>query len=479
MSEELLVRAYDVGFGDCIYVQIPDGEGCFTMLIDCGTLDPGDRLEPVVGDVCKSLLDANQGHLDLLVVTHPHADHIKGFNPQWFKGVKIGRIWLPVFMNPSHPQANNTQAFAAMAGKRAAELKGRGLVFAPGVESLLERSAWSIGNTGALNALRKGLAKASRIQLDYPLYVARDVAQDLPGRLSEAQRKTYKLSFEQGTTCFRGFANEHTCLRVLAPEWDVDKWYLGQGSFDANSFVDQALLETETLKVSAQALDQAGPAALEAATAPARKAVHPSNISAADFKLLCSRFIYSGLAFSLEDEKLKNNTSVVLLLEWRGRRLLFTGDAMWQGAEVEEGRRNSTWDVMLGIPAVKQVLLQEKLDLLKVGHHGSHNGTPFEQGGKERVLDQILSADRTNVVVSTVTGQFDKENEVPYRRLMGALGSLAHNKRLYSNTPEPREQEPGEPDLRVVDQPQRTDLEQPVLGKNVRYVEVRLDPAAT
>jgi hypothetical protein len=123
---------------------------------------------------------------------------------------------------------------------------------------------------------------------------------------------------------------------------------------------------------------------------------------------------------------------------------------------------------MLHIPEVRQVLLQ-RLDLLKVAHHGSHNGTPFLKGGKEEVLDKILSPDHSQVVVSTVTGVHGEDMPVPYVPLLEALGSLAANKRRYPHAIEE--------ELRDVDQPQRTDLEPPVPGKEVRYVEVTLEPA--
>ncbi len=463
MGDKLLVRVYSVGFGDCIYVRIPDDGDHFHVLIDCGTSASADILRPAVDDV-RSMLPRDQdgkARLDLLVATHPHADHIKGFDPKWFDDVKIGRIWLSLFMKPDHPQATKTLAFQNLANDAALALLERpGLQLAPGVQALLERSIW---NPGALQALREDLAKASGIHPQYPLYVARDLAD----RLSPAEREQHQLDYEQSSTCFRGFRDRETCLRVLSPEWDIDKYYLGEGTFDSHSLLDQYMLRTEAYRASPETLDAASFAAEQAAAI--EKVPQPENISARDFRNLRSHLLYSGLAFSQKDDRLKNNLSVVLLLEWRGRRLLFTGDAEWQGKGVREERRNSTWDVILHHAQVEQLLLQP-LDVLKVAHHGSHNGTPFHEGGKDKYLAKMVSPDRTQVLVSTIAGEHGDKNPVPYPPLMEELGRLAANRRKYGNDTEPT--------LRKVFQPQRTDLEPPVAGKEVHYLEVTLDPVS-
>jgi beta-lactamase superfamily II metal-dependent hydrolase len=60
----------------------------------------------------------------------------------------------------------------------------------------------------------------------------------------------------------------------------------------------------------------------------------------------------------------------VFALEWRGWRLLFTGDA-----EIR------SWKTMAREGALKPV------HLLKVSHHGSHNGTPTDD-----IFEAILPA---------------------------------------------------------------------------------------
>jgi beta-lactamase superfamily II metal-dependent hydrolase len=63
----------------------------------------------------------------------------------------------------------------------------------------------------------------------------------------------------------------------------------------------------------------------------------------------------------MEIDAANNNTSVVLEISWRGWRLLFPGDA-----EVR------SWQQML-----QQDLLRP-VHLVKISHHGSHNGTDDE-----------------------------------------------------------------------------------------------------
>ena len=85
------------------------------------------------------------------------------------------------------------------------------------------------------------------------------------------------------------------------------------------------------------------------------------------------RYLESGLGDSmLFIDRAANNTSIVFTLEWRGWRLLFAGDA-----------ELASWSMM----AEREVL--KPVHLLKVGHHGSHNGTP-----PDSVLDALLPSRR-------------------------------------------------------------------------------------
>ncbi len=103
MADQLLVRMFDVGLGDCIYVQVPDTGYTWHILIDCGNkFSSIDILKDAIASLEKILPDhetfPGRKRLDLLVVTHPHEDHHKGFEADYFKNIKIDRIWLsPAF----------------------------------------------------------------------------------------------------------------------------------------------------------------------------------------------------------------------------------------------------------------------------------------------------------------------------------------------------------------------------------------------
>ena len=75
--------------------------------------------------------------------------------------------------------------------------------------------------------------------------------------------------------------------------------------------------------------------------------------------------VYSGqlLEFVRSVDKALNNTSVILLFECNGKKLLFSGDA-----QIEN------WEVALAEDDVKDLL--KGVNVYKVGHHGSRNATP-------------------------------------------------------------------------------------------------------
>jgi len=340
MGNDLLIRAYRVGCGDCIYVRIPQGKDGFHILIDCGKKGGTELLEKAIKDLEATMLpdgDApGKKRLDLIVATHRHEDHIKGFDKELFENIEVKNIWLSAVMDPEHPQkapkAHKLHAFATAQMRRLAD-SGRAL--SPQVEILA--SAYGVSNDAADDLLMKTLPEANNIE---PKYVH-------AGMTSEQL----------------GLGLEGATIRVLAPEQDIDHFYLGE--------------ETDTRLKGLQAVSAAARPRAEHSAGPA-----PKNISAGDFRLLQSGMLSNGLAFAAKDTAIQNNMSVVLLIEWKKRRLLFVGDAEWE-REFKEGKDNGSWNVMWEKHRLTH--LKDPVDFLKIGHHGSHNGTPGTD-----ILDVIL-----------------------------------------------------------------------------------------
>jgi beta-lactamase superfamily II metal-dependent hydrolase len=421
MDRKLLVRVYNVGLGDCIYVRVPDGTVDRHILIDCGNkFGTEAALKAAVDDLKTQLPEKG---LDLLVVTHSHEDHVRGFDPKWFSDIKIGRIWLSAGMDPKHPQAEGArklQAFAVTALTALLNSPRSGL-------AATAASLMSLSKSDGIETVQVRLPKALGIK---PQYVHADTpAKDLDL-----------------------FSSTKISLKVLAPMRDIDHYYLGR--------TDESLLQFTGSRTALTATEAIGTAAAAGGT-PA--ATVPANISRNDFDRLQRRLVDNAMGFVLKAGHLVNNTSVVLLLEWHGRRLLFTGDAEAsesRGGVFTKGAANGSWNVMWH---ERKADLAKPLDFLKVGHHGSFNATPWAAEGDDThplnaMLDAMLPkpapGKRPSAKAVISTERTNGYKTIPAPELLKRLGARVANTRRYQESKSKGHFVAGN-----VDQPQRTDLE--------------------
>ncbi len=468
MGSKLLVRSYNVGCGDCFYVRIPNDNDGFHILIDCGSKEgvSSGVLDGAIKHLEKHTLPTVAGtskkRLDLMVVTHRHEDHIKGFDPSFFENIVVKNIWITAAMNAKHPQAKKSLALNTLAEEHITKLINSGASFSPELQNLV--SLYGIRNKGATKALTKELPENNGIK---PKYVHAGMVFD----------KT-KLNVKQDTK-----------ITVLAPEENIDHFYLGKDVDRAiQGFNDGRKTITSQPKASAK--------------------TKPSNISGSDFRALQGRMVSNALAFAIDDSSIQNNVSTVLLIEWSGNRLLFVGDAEWHG-KFKEGRKNGSWNVMW---KKRKPHLSKPIDFLKAGHHGSYNATPWnreEDNTHEvnQIFDAILPKPKNNkkpealCLVSTKRKQYDT---IPDAELLVELGKRVANTKNYntslkkqdssfnpesdilnysimknySKQPSPREV--GEKEWFNRQQPIRTDMESvgrgnEVMPKDIEFVEVELD----
>jgi hypothetical protein len=318
---------YRVGFGDCFLVSLPtggDGESHRHLLVDCGVHAQGNlgTMEQVVHDI-----GAVTGRkLALVVATHEHADHISGFGSRAedFARFEVGEVWMPWAMNDRDPQA------VASRKRRLAMVDDLAKHFAVAGASAKAKAVIENlrGNDKALAVLRGGFAGDPKVRY-FEAGMEPEALKGLAGlsvqvlgppRSEEFLRKMdpppSQKYLHAGPGGRKVAANE---VRPFQKQWQV-KPAVGRKAF-AFSREDEQSLRASVL----EELD------LEA------------------------------LAFALDSAV--NNTSLVLLLAFRTKLLLFPGDAQY-----------GNWKAWLDDKGAAQIL--PRLSFLKVSHHGSFNATP-------------------------------------------------------------------------------------------------------
>jgi hypothetical protein len=114
-------------------------------------------------------------------------------------------------------------------------------------------------------------------------------------------------------------------------------------------------------------------------------------------------------------DKAMNNTSVILLFEAGGKKLLFPGDAQIENWEYALNNKDA-------------IELLKDVSFYKVGHHGSRNATPktlwkrFARKQKEGVADRLLTVNST---MKGKHGHSRNNTEVPRSTLVKELTSLS------------------------------------------------------
>ena len=342
--ERLRVRVYNVRFGDAILVSVPDRDGHGNpltrhLLIDVGNVAASTEggKDVVFRPVIEDVRHELAGRaLDLYIMTHEHLDHVQGL---LYADTRHGlRLQAKHAWLTASSQDGYYDNHPKARKKRLEMLEAY-----RGVERFLsaapETETWWMRSL-MLNNNPQSTADCVRYLqglATHTTYVYRGL--DLVG----------KHPFRTAR------------LHVLAPEEDTSVYY---------SHVQPVTLDlTPPSKAGAK----------PTLTVPRP----PAGVDAGAFYNLVQRRRQGHVDNLLAIDRAANDTSVVLQLEWRGVRLLFPGDA-------EIG----SWGAMASHGMLQPV------DMLKVSHHGSANGTPSPE-----LLDRIVpttgSTKKPVAVVST------------------------------------------------------------------------------
>lgn len=365
-SPKIRVRSYNVGFGDCFLVTIPDGAQLRHLLIDFGNAPGKAGSNESFPDIAANILEETGGHLDVVVMTHEHLDHMEGFYSQRkvFDTITVDQVWMGLPSHPTYyedfPDAEPQRKLRAAAVSFARTLdarQARGLQVAPSFEAML------------LNNL------SNQDRIDYVRNLAAAPVKYL----------------HRGSTVRGKPASAKVKFRFLAPEKDVSVYYSGGA---------------QRMSMMAASLSAAG-GDQDRWSFPNAKRIagdRPLQLSPGDWGRLRDSIRMGAVDAIRSIDKAANNTSLVFVVEAAGKRLLFPGDAELESWEMmkEKARRHL-----------------KPVDFLKVAHHGSHNGTPLE------LLDEVLPVsrkDRATIMVSTRSKVYGTRNPVPDDDLLEELG---------------------------------------------------------
>lgn len=410
----VLLRSYDVGFGDCFLLSFQYPHMQRHLLIDFGStrlpkekVGQGNYMERLAEQIA---VDCG-GKLHAVIATHRHKDHISGFTMKDGKGPgAIIRSLKPELVIQPWTEDPDAARDALKPTKKLTTAKARRAIH---TRMLLDMNRYAGFVVEASRRLRGHHLKSLRDQLEF-------LGDDNELANRNAITNLMTMSRRRRYVYFGAKSGLESLLpgvdvRVLGPPTLEQTQSISvQRSKDKNQFWHLS---------AARAAFWAKRGAVAATPETALEPLFPHHVEkrlpwdAGWYRYHAQReHAESMLSIVRSLDEQMNNTSLILLFEVAGKLLLFPGDAQYEN-----------WMYSLEQSGIREKL--SKVNLYKVGHHGSLNATPkdlwdsFEHRSKKSGKERLMS------FLSTKDGVHGKESsgtEVPRRPLVDALRSESH-----------------------------------------------------
>lgn len=400
------LRAFNVGFGDCLLLSITYDDGdARHALIDFGSSKlPARAPASRMLDVANHIKTATGGTLHMVVATHRHSDHISGFG-RTDSGKVIEALHPTVVLQPwtEHPDLDPEATKPVGAARH------------PSGHLALTRTLANMSSFAA------GVASEGR-RLQQVARFPKTVAERLAflGDTNLTNRAAVERLMKMGERHLYASFGDDLDLGDLFPRVKFD--VLGPPTL-----AQQPSIAREAREDAQEFWHLAGAWGLAAARgsatvsdlAPLFEGVVMSRVPQAAKWLVpqierAHAEELTSLLRTMDD--VLNNTSLILLVHIEGTTLLFPGDA-----QIEN------WSYALFDAPNSEAIRKRLADtrVYKVGHHGSLNATPktlWKDFAKKAPVDQ--AAGRLISVVSTLAGKHGdarRSTEVPRKALVDAL----------------------------------------------------------
>jgi hypothetical protein len=425
---------YRQGLGDCFLLTFDVGGAEKHVLIDCGSLGAtatGVKLADVVKDITK----VTGGHLDLVVATHEHWDHVAGFSGQVgaaFAKLKVDRVWMAWTENPSDALAQKiaktkqdlgtslttmSRALTGGTSKQATAL-GQSMASVLGFfddQTVVGAGAFSASVNEAMTFVRTGLGVKARFlnpgegPLEEPWLPGFRIFVLGPPRDEQA---LYDLGENGGSQLYGLAKGLMTASQLFATAQNATEYMTRCGVDDQSDFKASLPFDIRFGR------DKDSP--------EAQKPYLDTYLASPEaWRRIDEHWMDVASDFALQLDSATNNTSLALAIERvaDGKVLLFPADAQqgnwlsWQGPSMK-------WTVTNGNAPqeVCAVDLLSRTVFYKAGHHASHNGTAKGKGlemmQQEKELTAFIPVDRAVALGRHPPGSWKMPAAKLYRRLL-------------------------------------------------------------
>ena len=387
----LIIRIYNVGFGDASLLTWNEDSGeTKNILIDFGNA-PSLKDEPYYTQTLNDIRRITDEKIDLLICTHQHLDHYGGFYSKIkeFKKFEIKMLFMPYIKPASKKKIRKVRELVhgLVNSKLATEIFS---------DHFITKDESTSENPDEID--KKWQAITNLVKPTNAYFLHRE-SKEIPRLIRQLGFKKLKIE-------------------ILGPEPNTEIYLSSAEDWIKNLisfFYNSSDVDPNAKGLSLDSIS-------------AMKTLSFIEVVEKSKPELVKEFIRKNGNISEYADKVINNTSLVLKFNYKvgnkNKFLLFPGDAefeSWQ--QIFEASKKGQYSI--------------SAHFLKVSHHGSHNGT------SNIIAKKIFQPDSKNgniAVISTLSGIYGKENEVPSKEVMEILDRYA---KVYST----ETKEPGQPIL--------------------------------